>query len=132
MSSSYESPQDYIFWYLKDDEIAIVTTNTDNEDNQYESIDEDLEDAVLVEFSGDPTPIDPEEKNIESMFPNVSKRLHFALLNYIIAKLYLAEKEIDIANTYYSFFTKAVLKFNGGKPRPEVRITIPDKLRSLR
>ncbi len=142
MASSYSEPAKYLNWQIEDDKLLLFTTSYINTSDiirdVYSPIDEDLDDGLLIYFEGSVPKIDIRQKNVENVVPDISSRIHGALIDYVLSKLYLSKQnknEADIisANQHYMAWRRRISSTNGGKPKHDgARVTIPDRRTSLR
>ena len=130
MSSSYTYPETSVFYVLHDDQIGLVTTDTDDVDTSFTSIDETVTDGLWIDYEGDPILLDPDDPDVGEAMPPVNPRIHEALVKYVLSQLYLyAAKDnpeyLALSERLYGLFAQAIKERNGGKPRPNIRVTIP-------
>jgi len=140
LSSKYTVPSKYLRWFIEDNKIALVTTNivdSTSINSIFNKIDESIVNGILVYYEGSVTHLEMSEA-IHKEEPDINPRLHSALQNYILSRLYgdkpdMNEADIISANRHYSSWRKRLGVTNGGKLRyTGPKVTIPDKRVSLR
>lgn len=140
MSSKYTVPSKYLRWFIEDNKIALITTNivdSTSINSIFNKIDESIVNGILVYYEGSVTHLEMSEA-IHKEEPDINPRLHSALQNYILSRLYgdkpdMNEADIISANRHYSSWRKRLGVTNGGKLRyTGPKVTIPDKRVSLR
>lgn len=82
-SSGYSVPEDYVRWYINGDRLGIVTSNNTSDKNEYESIDESVADAIMIEYSAQPT-----EVTDLSDIPDCDDTIHKGLVYYVVWQLF--------------------------------------------
>jgi len=140
LSSKYTVPSKYLRWFIEDNKIALITTNivdSTSINSIFNKIDESIVNGILVYYEGSVTHLEMSEA-IHKEEPDINPRLHSALQNYILSRLYgdkpdMNEADIISANRHYSSWRKRLGVTNGGKLRyTGPKVTIPDKRVSLR
>ena len=142
MASGYtrEDVAEYLAWYLKGDDLAIITNKYDstvNANSEYVAIDESVTDGILIEYLAEPDAV-----TAITDTPDIDNTLHLSLVDYVKHRLYMdkAGKEDDpnkalISERLSQMFEKkwndAVKRF-GMKRRDKVgggRVVIPQDFR---
>jgi len=141
LSSKYTYPRRYLRWFIEDNKLALVTTGVVDSsvvvDSIFSAIDESLDDGLLVYYKGGAPHLEMSE-DIHKEEPDINPRLHSALIDYILSRLYgdkpdMNESDIISANRHYMAWKKRLGITNGGKLRyAGPKIPIPDKQLSLR
>lgn len=142
MASKYTYPSESLRWFIHQNKLAIVTTDVINTavvvNNIFAPIDESLTDALLVYYNGSVPKLDIVSKTIHKQEPDISRRLHGALVSYVLSRLYgdkpeMNEADIISANRHYMTWRKRLGITNGGKMRyTGPKVPIPDKRTALR
>ena len=124
MASSYSKPQDYIRYLKRGKQLGLVTALTESDDNSWETIDESQAAGLLYEYISDQSNdlIDRTEAAIEDETLPVNPRVHGALLDWVISRLYLDKpnKTEDDRRNYklhYGLFNKNAHRRQGGQPK---------------
>lgn len=127
MASSYSSPEAYVRYYISGDRLGIVTTDETSDVNDMESINESVKDAVLIEYSAQPT----EVKELSDI-PDCDDGMHKAIVNYVIWQFF-EEKPGDENLRQASKWKKRYqeeLKLNAGRDKiGGIRVIKPYSLR---
>lgn len=95
MASSYNNPEDFIAWFIKGDNLAIVTTNGSDTDTvhhklgDYKPIDEAVTNGVLVHYYAEPNAASgtPGATGIDAN-PDIDNSMHSSLVDYVKFRLY--------------------------------------------
>ena len=80
---AYRFPERYLAYYLATDRLGLVTSRNTNSKNNYESIDESIDDGLLVEYTAQPNEIEK-----LSDVPDVDDTIHPGLIYYVNYKLF--------------------------------------------
>jgi len=142
MASSYtkEDVETYLAWYLKGDNLALVTSKYNSSTNingEYVAIDETVTDGILIEYLAEPDAV-----TAITDYPDIDNTLHLSIVDYVKFRLYMdkAGKEDDpnkamIAERLAQSFEKKWddgMKRAGMKKRDKVggsRVVIPQDFR---
>ena len=95
MASNYDHPEDYIAWFIKGDNLAIVTTKGSDSDTihhregDYKPIDEAVTNGVLVHYYAEPNAASgtPGATCIDAN-PDIDNSMHSSLVDYVKFRLY--------------------------------------------
>ena len=97
MASGYTKNdiQNYLRYYIKGDNLAIVTNKYDsstNENSDYVAIDESVTNGIAISYLAEPNVVSAVTET-----PDIDNTLHLSLVDYVKARLYLdkAGKEDD-------------------------------------
>ena len=140
--SIYTYPARYLRWFVENNELALVTTNVVDTsvvvNSIFSRIDESKVDGMLVEYEGGVPHLDIASKNIHKQEPNINRRIHGALIDYVLSKLYASkpsmnEADIISANRHYTTFRRRIAITDGGKVGyAGPKVPIPDRRMALR
>ncbi|MFC1535734.1 hypothetical protein ACFL4H_00040 [Candidatus Neomarinimicrobiota bacterium] len=135
--SKYSDPRDYVYWNLENGKIALYTQDVDSIDEVLNSIDESVTNGLLVRCKKEPVALDPEAADITAEELPINTRLHSAILDYVLHRLYLERAEVSQETMYasrehYRLFARKVARLpNLLKAEDGIRI-IPQRVLSLR
>ena len=139
--SVHAYPQSFIFWYLRGDDLALVTNDSDLDSitdmdtgSIYVSNKESIIQGLMIEYDGEMQLLDPEVSDIHNQEPNINPRLHPILLDYIKAKLYEevgTEIALAMARGHMRAFQRKMNMLNGGRPKASVYKTYPNRATSV-
>ena len=97
MASTYtrEDVAEYLAWYLRGDDLAIITNkydSTTNANSEYVAIDESVTNGIMIEYLAEPDAV-----TAVTDTPDIDNTLHLSLVDYVKFRLYLdkAGKEDD-------------------------------------
>lgn len=147
MASNYDHPEDYIAWFIKGDNLAIVTTKGSDSDTihhregDYKPIDEAVTNGVLVHYYAEPNAASgtPGATGIDAS-PDIDNTMHSSLVDYVKFRLYqdragtspdgnVASVAMAMAKTHENKWNEAIRRF-GMKKRDKTggarRILPPD------
>lgn len=123
MSGDYTYPEDAVHWQIVDNQLLLVTEDTDDTDEPLESIGESVTEGLLIEYYGNPDLLDPEDPEIHQTALPVSPRVHSGIQEYILSRLYAQKPEKDaqdvqMANWHFNLAKEKIYRLHGGKPKP--------------
>ena len=89
MASGYtkEDLADYLAWYVRGDNLAIVTSkynSSTNTNNEYVAIDESVTDGIMIEYLAEPDAV-----TAVTDYPDIDNTLHLSIVDYVKSRLYL-------------------------------------------
>ena len=97
MASTYSKSDitEYLAWYLRGDDLGLVTSkynSSTNIYNEYVAIDENVTDGIMIEYLAEPDAV-----TAVTDTPDIDNTLHLSLVDYVKFRLYLdrAGKEED-------------------------------------
>ena len=114
MASTYNYPEDYITWFIKGNHLAVVTLKGDSEGTyhskygQYKPIDEAVTDGLLLHYYAEPNAV-----TAITDTPDVDNVFHTAIIDYVKARLYEDDEDLEYAAYYRRMYEQKVKKFRG-------------------
>lgn len=131
MSSDYTYPEDAVHWQIVDNQLLLVTEDTDDTDEPLGSIGESVTEGLLIEYYGNPNLLDHEDPEVHLTEIPVNARVHGGILDYVLSRLYAQKpskdaQDVQMANWHYNLAKEKIYRLHGGKPQPRgLRQVIP-------
>ena len=95
MASTYNYPEDFLAWFIKGENLAIITTkgstdgSTHSKLGDWKAIDESVTDGILIHYESEPSSISISASgDYSSTYPDVDNALHTSLIDYVKYRLY--------------------------------------------
>lgn len=95
MASNYNYPEDFLAWFIKGENLAIITTkgstdgSTHSKLGDWKAIDESVTDGILIHYESEPSSISISASgDYSSTYPDVDNTLHTSLIDYVKYRLY--------------------------------------------
>ncbi len=89
MSSTYNRPADYLAWFIRGDDLAILTkkfNSSTNTQNEWVAIDETVTNGILINYLGEPDAV-----SSLTDYPDLDNTLHKFVADFVKAELYMEE-----------------------------------------
>ncbi len=89
MSSTYNRPADYLAWFIRGDDLAILTkkfNSSTNTQNEWVAIDETVTNGILINYLGEPDAV-----TALTDYPDLDNTLHKFVADFVKAELYMEE-----------------------------------------
>lgn len=148
MASNYDHPEDYIAWFIKGDNLAIVTTKGSDSDTvhhregDYKPIDESVTNGILIHYYAEPSSVTGGGSGATQLGanPDIDNTMHSSLVDYVKFRLYqdragtspdgnIASVSMAMAKSHENKWNEAIRRF-GMKKRDKTggarRILPPD------
>ena len=113
--SKYSDPRNYVYYQIENGKIALLTLYVDSIDEVLNTIDESVTNGLLVKIKKEPTVLDPEAVDISAEALPIHARLHPAILDYVMHRLFLerstpSQESMYAARNHYDLFIKKVAR----------------------
>jgi hypothetical protein len=147
MASGYNYPENKIAWFIRGDNLAIITTDgsesgsTHSRLGDWKAINESVTDGILIHYESEPNSVSVSASgDYSAVYPDVDNSLHTSLVDYVKFRLYqdkagsgvdpnISAISMNLSRTHESKWNESVRRF-GMKKRDKVggdrRIMLPD------
>ena len=130
--SKYDDPRDYVYYQIEDGKIALLTQDVDSIDEVLNSIDESVTNGLLLKVKKEPTVLDPEASDISAEALPIHARLHPAILDYVMHRLFLetskpSQESMFAAKNHYNLFIRKVARLPNLLKSGNAAVVIPPR-----